>query len=78
MAFSLDLLIKIESVGCLLKGEPTQLVSSVFFVFFLFFLLNSTNSAVGHIKIKEHRTQINMPTGAFSDIFGTFLFICAQ
>lgn len=73
MAFSLDLLIKIESVGCLLKGEPTQLVSSVFF-----FLLNSTNSAVGHIKIKEHRTQINMPTGAFSDIFGTFLFICAQ
>lgn len=76
MAFSLDLLIKIESVGCLLKGEPTQLVSSVFC--FVFFLLNSTNSAVGHIKIKEHRRQINKPTGAFSDIFGTFLFICAQ
>lgn len=35
MAFSLDLLIKIESVGCLLKGEATQLVSSVLcFVFF--------------------------------------------
>lgn len=37
MAFSLDLLIKIESVGCLLKGEPTQLVSYVFFFVFVFF-----------------------------------------
>lgn len=34
MAFLLDLLIKIESVGCLLKGEPTQLVSYVFCFFF--------------------------------------------
>lgn len=69
MAFSLDLLINIESVGCLLK------LSWLVPCFVLSFLLNS---AVSHIKIKEHRSQINMPTGAFSDIFGTFLFICAQ